>query len=107
MFLITHRFTLNQIFDAYETFGHAARTRALKGNHRGLNPNGADPLGVPCKSDVQTQKSTGARHASRVREQSFQELLSSGQPRSAALLITCQIYDMSSSKNSQPSSQLL
>jgi alcohol dehydrogenase len=28
--LITHRFTLDQILDAYETFGHAARTRALK-----------------------------------------------------------------------------
>jgi alcohol dehydrogenase len=28
--LITHRFTLDRIFDAYETFGHAADTRALK-----------------------------------------------------------------------------
>ena len=28
--LITHRFTLDRIFDAYETFGHAANTRALK-----------------------------------------------------------------------------
>jgi len=28
--LITHRFTLDRIFDAYETFGHAANTHALK-----------------------------------------------------------------------------
>jgi alcohol dehydrogenase len=28
--LITHRFKLDQIFDAYETFGHAANTKALK-----------------------------------------------------------------------------
>src|SRR5476651_120894 len=28
--LITHRFKLGQIIDAYETFGHAAKTRALK-----------------------------------------------------------------------------
>ena len=28
--LITHRFTLDGILDAYETFGHAANTRALK-----------------------------------------------------------------------------
>jgi len=28
--LITHRFRLDQILDAYETFGHAASTRALK-----------------------------------------------------------------------------
>ena len=28
--LITHRFTLGQILEAYETFGHAAKTRALK-----------------------------------------------------------------------------
>jgi alcohol dehydrogenase len=28
--LITHRFKLDQIIDAYETFGHAARTKALK-----------------------------------------------------------------------------
>ena len=28
--LITHRFKLDRIFDAYETFGHAANTRALK-----------------------------------------------------------------------------
>ena len=28
--LITHRFTLDCILDAYETFGHAANTRALK-----------------------------------------------------------------------------
>ena len=28
--LITHRFTLDRILDAYETFGHAAGTRALK-----------------------------------------------------------------------------
>jgi alcohol dehydrogenase len=28
--LITHRFTLEHILDAYETFGHAADTRALK-----------------------------------------------------------------------------
>ena len=28
--LITHRFTLDRIFDAYETFGHATNTRALK-----------------------------------------------------------------------------
>jgi alcohol dehydrogenase len=28
--LITHRFALDQILDAYETFGHAADTRALK-----------------------------------------------------------------------------
>ncbi len=28
--LITHRFTLDKILDAYETFGHAASTRALK-----------------------------------------------------------------------------
>ena len=28
--LITHRFKLDQILDAYETFGHAADTRALK-----------------------------------------------------------------------------
>jgi alcohol dehydrogenase len=28
--LITHRFKLDQILDAYETFGHAAQTRALK-----------------------------------------------------------------------------
>jgi alcohol dehydrogenase len=28
--LITHRFTLDHILDAYETFGHAANTRALK-----------------------------------------------------------------------------
>jgi alcohol dehydrogenase len=28
--LITHRFKLNQILDAYDTFGHAAETRALK-----------------------------------------------------------------------------
>ena len=28
--LITHRFKLDQIVDAYETFNHAASTRALK-----------------------------------------------------------------------------
>jgi alcohol dehydrogenase len=28
--LITHRFTLDQILDAYDTFGRAADTRALK-----------------------------------------------------------------------------
>jgi alcohol dehydrogenase len=28
--LITHRFRLDQILDAYETFGRAASTRALK-----------------------------------------------------------------------------
>ena len=28
--LITHRFTLGQILEAYETFGDAAKTRALK-----------------------------------------------------------------------------
>jgi alcohol dehydrogenase len=28
--LITHRFRLDQILDAYETFGQAVRTRALK-----------------------------------------------------------------------------
>jgi len=28
--LVTHRFKLDQILDAYETFGHAAQTRALK-----------------------------------------------------------------------------
>jgi hypothetical protein len=28
--LITHRFKLDQILDAYETFGQVARTRALK-----------------------------------------------------------------------------
>ena len=28
--LITHRFRLDQILDAYETFGNAARTHALK-----------------------------------------------------------------------------
>jgi alcohol dehydrogenase len=28
--LITHRFTLDQILDAYDTFGRAAETRALK-----------------------------------------------------------------------------
>jgi alcohol dehydrogenase len=28
--LITHRFKLDQILDAYETFGHAAKTKALK-----------------------------------------------------------------------------
>ncbi|MEP6840388.1 MAG: alcohol dehydrogenase, partial [Bradyrhizobium sp.] len=28
--LITHRFKLDKIMDAYETFGNAARTKALK-----------------------------------------------------------------------------
>jgi alcohol dehydrogenase len=28
--LITHRFRFDQILEAYETFGHAAKTRALK-----------------------------------------------------------------------------
>ncbi len=28
--LITHRFTLDRILDAYETFGQAAKTKALK-----------------------------------------------------------------------------
>ena len=28
--LITHRFKLDRILDAYETFGHAAETKALK-----------------------------------------------------------------------------
>ena len=28
--LITHRFKLNRILDAYETFAHAADTHALK-----------------------------------------------------------------------------
>jgi alcohol dehydrogenase len=28
--LITHRFKLDRILDAYETFGHAAKTKALK-----------------------------------------------------------------------------
>jgi alcohol dehydrogenase len=28
--LITHRFNLDRIVDAYETFGHAADTKALK-----------------------------------------------------------------------------
>jgi alcohol dehydrogenase len=28
--LITHRFKLEQILDAYETFGHAASSHALK-----------------------------------------------------------------------------
>ena len=27
--LITHRFSLDRLLDAYATFGHAARTRAL------------------------------------------------------------------------------
>jgi alcohol dehydrogenase len=30
MLLITHRFKLADIFSAYETFGQAARTKALK-----------------------------------------------------------------------------
>jgi alcohol dehydrogenase len=30
MRLITHRFTLDRILDAYDTFGHAADTNALK-----------------------------------------------------------------------------
>src|SRR5450432_4168182 len=38
--LITHRFKLSHILDAYETFGHAAHTRALKviieADHQGL-----------------------------------------------------------------------
>ena len=34
--LITHRFKLDQILDAYETFGNAAKTKALKVHHRGL-----------------------------------------------------------------------
>ena len=28
--LITHRFKLDQILDAYDTFGNAAKTKALK-----------------------------------------------------------------------------
>jgi len=28
--LITHRFKLDRILDAYETFAHAAKTKALK-----------------------------------------------------------------------------
>jgi len=28
--LITHRFKLDKILEAYETFGHAAQTNALK-----------------------------------------------------------------------------
>ena len=28
--LITHRFKLDKILDAYDTFGHAASTQALK-----------------------------------------------------------------------------
>lgn len=28
--LITHRFKLDQLLEAYETFGHAAETKALK-----------------------------------------------------------------------------
>jgi alcohol dehydrogenase len=28
--LITHRFKLDKILDAYETFGHAEKTKALK-----------------------------------------------------------------------------
>ena len=28
--LITHRFKLDRILDAYETFGNAAKTKALK-----------------------------------------------------------------------------
>ncbi|SDZ49829.1 alcohol dehydrogenase, partial [Variovorax sp. YR634] len=28
--LITHRFTLDQVLDAYDTFGRAAETHALK-----------------------------------------------------------------------------
>jgi alcohol dehydrogenase len=28
--LVTHRFTLDQVVEAYDTFGHAAKTRALK-----------------------------------------------------------------------------
>ena len=28
--LITHRFKLDRILDAYDTFGHAAKTKALK-----------------------------------------------------------------------------
>jgi hypothetical protein len=28
--MVTHRFRLDQILDAYDTFGHAAPTRALK-----------------------------------------------------------------------------
>jgi len=28
--LITHRFKLDKILDAYETFGNAAKTKALK-----------------------------------------------------------------------------
>ena len=28
--LITHRFKLDKIIDAYETFGNAAKTKALK-----------------------------------------------------------------------------
>jgi alcohol dehydrogenase len=30
MRLITHRFKLDRILDAYETFGNAAKTKALK-----------------------------------------------------------------------------
>ena len=34
--LITHRFKLDRILDAYETFGHAAKTQGAQGDHRGL-----------------------------------------------------------------------
>ena len=35
--LITHRFKLDAILDAYDTFARAADTRALKGHHRNLD----------------------------------------------------------------------
>ena len=34
--LITHRFKLDQILDAYETFGARRRDARTQGNHRGL-----------------------------------------------------------------------
>ena len=34
--LITHRFKLDQILDAYETFGNAADDKGAQGDHRGV-----------------------------------------------------------------------
>ena len=43
--LITHRFKLDQILDAYETFGTRRQDKGAQGHHRGLAANTTAPSG--------------------------------------------------------------
>ena len=45
--LITHRFKLGQMLEAYETFGHAAKDPCAQGDYRSVAGGGAGPLKLP------------------------------------------------------------